>query len=72
MSQLLEISRARKWSEPVYEVVGEYGPPHLRNFLMRVVLNGVGYQPETASPNKKAAKAAASLVCLKSLGLISQ
>ena len=32
----------------------ESGPPHLRNFVYSVKVNGVEYQPTVASQNKKA------------------
>ena len=68
MNALIELSKAKRWPEPVFELVGESGPPHLRNFLFKVTLNGVPYQPSAYSANKKAAKAEAALVCLQALG----
>ena len=48
----------------------ESGPPHLRNFVYSVKVNGVEYQPTVASRNKKDGKAAASTVALQQLGLV--
>ena len=71
MSCLLEFCRARKWIDPVYDTIEESGPSHQRNFLMRVTLNGVSYQPSGPSPNKKLAKAMAAYVCLQAFGIQS-
>lgn len=37
-------------------------------FCLQVTVNGVDYQPQTASPNKKHAKAMAATVALQALG----
>ena len=62
---MLELCRARKWHDPVYEVVDESGPSHQKNFLIKVVLNGISYQPSESSANKKLAKATAAFACLQ-------
>lgn len=68
VSYLLELCRAQHWPVPVYECVNVNGPSHMPNFLMRVIVNGVPYQPITSSPNKKQAKVTASLYALAALG----
>lgn len=37
-------------------------------YCFQVTVNGVDYQPQTASPNKKHAKAMAATVALQALG----
>lgn len=37
-------------------------------FCLKVTVNGMDYQPQTASPNKKHAKAMAATVALQALG----
>lgn len=68
VSFLLELCRARRWTEPVYETVACHGPSHMPLFLMRVVVNGIPYQPTVPSPNKKQAKVCASISALNALG----
>ena len=70
VSSLIEICRARRWPEPVYDMVSESGPDHLKTFLMKVKVKDTFYIPEAPSQNKKLAKASAALHCLKCLGLI--
>ena len=69
VSMLMEVCSANRWPDPLFEIVDESGPAHMRNFLMRCVLNNCTYLPHQPSPNKKLAKASASLACLKALGL---
>lgn len=38
---------------------------------LQVTVNGVDYQPQTASPNKKHAKAMAATVALQALGEVT-
>ena len=71
VSSLLEVCRARRWQEPVYDMVSETGPDHLKSFLMKVKVNNVVYQPDAPSQNKKLAKASAAMHCLKVLGLVN-
>lgn len=53
---------------PEYNIVFESGQSHSKNFLMKVTVNNVDYQPTVASPNKKHAKAQAAMTALKILG----
>lgn len=66
----MEYCKLKHWNQPEFVVVSEFGPPHLRSFLMKVTVNNVDYQPTTSSLNKKTAKANAAIVCLQSLGLL--
>lgn len=70
VSALMEICTKRKWMAPDFIVVNDSGPDHRKNFLFKVIVNGCEYQPTTASPNKKHAKAMAATVVLQSMGLV--
>lgn len=70
VSALGELCNKRKWGAPQYEVVHESGPAHKKDFLFKVRVNSVDYQPSVTSNNKKLAKAQAATVCLQELGLI--
>ncbi|XP_019880643.2 protein Son isoform X2 [Aethina tumida] len=70
VSLLGEYASKKKLGAPQYVLCFECGPDHKKNFLFKVILNGVEYQPNVASANKKDAKAAAAQLCLKSIGLI--
>jgi len=66
----MELSAKRKWGAPDFDLVFEHGPPHKKQFVYKVVVNGVEYQPCVAVNNKKLAKANAAAFCLQSLGLL--
>lgn len=70
ISSLMELCAKRKWGAPEFDLVFEHGPPHKRQFVYKVVVNGVEYQPCVAVTNKKLAKANAAAFCLQSLGLL--
>ncbi|RWS22859.1 protein SON-like isoform X1, partial [Leptotrombidium deliense] len=70
VSMLQEYCSKKKWIVPLYELIQETGPDHKKNFLMKVVVNGVEYQPSMSCPNKKQAKALAATVCLQAFGLL--
>lgn len=70
VSALGELCNKRKWGAPVYDTVHESGPAHRRDFLIKVCVNGIEYQPSIASNNKKLAKVQAATVCLQELGLV--
>ncbi|KAJ8678684.1 hypothetical protein QAD02_014471 [Eretmocerus hayati] len=72
VSFLGEYCSKYKLEAPVYELCSECGPDHKKNFLFKVRVNGVEYQPTVGSPNKKLAKAEAAQVCLQSIGLVCQ
>ncbi|XP_015109040.1 protein SON isoform X2 [Diachasma alloeum] len=71
VSLLGEFCSKRKYGAPVYELCFECGPDHKKNFLFKVIVNGIEYKPSVASPNKKQAKAEAAQICLQTLGLLS-
>ncbi|XP_058479052.1 protein SON isoform X1 [Solea solea] len=68
VSALIELCNKRRIMQPEFVMVHHSGPDHRKNFLFKVTLNGVDYQPQTASPNKKHAKAMAATVALQALG----
>lgn len=70
VSALVELCNKRKWGPPQFEFIFECGPDHKKNFLCKVKVNGVEYQPSIASNNKKHAKAQAATVCLQEFGLV--
>uniref|UniRef100_A0A3B3RHW9 Protein SON-like n=1 Tax=Paramormyrops kingsleyae TaxID=1676925 RepID=A0A3B3RHW9_9TELE len=71
VSALMEICNKKKWAPPEFIMVHHSGPDHRKNFLFKVVVNGTDYQPQTASPNKKHAKAMAATVALQAMGEVS-
>ncbi|KAJ0062380.1 hypothetical protein NL108_011014, partial [Boleophthalmus pectinirostris] len=68
VSALIELCTKRKIVQPDFVMVHHSGPDHRKNFLFKVTVGGVDYQPQTASPNKKHAKAMAATVALQALG----
>ncbi|RWS05263.1 protein SON-like isoform X1 [Dinothrombium tinctorium] len=62
VSMLQEYCSKKKWLVPQYELIQETGPDHKKNFLMKVIVNGVEYQPSVTCPNKKQAKALCATV----------
>lgn len=70
VSGLMELCNRRRWGAPEFTVVSESGPDHQKNFLFKVKVNNVEYQPATASSNKKLAKAQCAAVCLQEMGLL--
>lgn len=53
----MELCAKRKWGAPDFDLVFEHGPAHKKQFVYKVVVNGVEYQPCVAVNNKKMAKA---------------
>ncbi|XP_060555104.1 protein SON-like isoform X2 [Ruditapes philippinarum] len=70
VSALGELCNKKRWGPPHYDMIHESGPAHKKDFLFKVKVNGVDYQPSISSNNKKLAKAQAATVCLQELGLI--
>ncbi|KAM6893515.1 protein SON-like [Xenentodon cancila] len=68
VSALIELCNKRRIMQPDFVMVHHSGPDHRKNFLFKVTVEGVDYQPQTASPNKKHAKAMAATVALQALG----
>ncbi|KAI4885653.1 hypothetical protein NFI96_027542 [Prochilodus magdalenae] len=71
VSALMELCNKKKWAQPEFVMVLHSGPDHRKNFLFKVVVNGCDYQPQTASPNKKHAKAMAATVALQAMGEVA-
>ncbi|XP_068165421.1 protein SON isoform X2 [Antennarius striatus] len=68
VSALIELCNKRRIMQPDFVMVHHSGPDHRKNFLFKVTVKGVDYQPQTPSPNKKHAKAMAATVALQALG----
>ncbi|CAL8309094.1 unnamed protein product [Merluccius merluccius] len=68
VSALIELCNKKRIMQPDFVMVHHSGPDHRKNFLFKVTVNSVDYQPQTASPNKKHAKAMAAMVALQGLG----
>ncbi|XP_067349601.1 protein SON isoform X2 [Channa argus] len=68
VSALIELCNKRRIMQPDFVMVHHSGPDHRKNFLFKVTVNGIDYQPQTPSPNKKHAKAMAATVALQALG----
>lgn len=71
VSALIELCNKRRILQPEFIMVHHSGPDHRKNFLFKVTVNGVDYQPQAASPNKKHAKAMAATVALQALGEVA-
>ncbi|XP_030762013.1 protein SON isoform X1 [Sitophilus oryzae] len=71
VSLLGEYASKRKLGAPQYLLEFECGPDHKKNFLFKVILNGVEYKPNVASANKKEAKANAATIALQQIGLLA-
>ncbi|XP_052452856.1 protein SON isoform X1 [Carassius gibelio] len=71
VSALMEMCNKKKWPQPEFVLVHHSGPDHRKNFLFKVVVNGCEYQPQTASSNKKHAKAVAATVALQAMGEVA-
>ena len=70
VSGLMELSTKRKWGPPNFVQLFDCGPPHKKQYIFKVVVNGQDYQPTVASDNKKKAKADAATVALIKMGLL--
>eukprot|EP00066_Takifugu_rubripes_P015022 XP_011604288.1 PREDICTED: protein SON-like [Takifugu rubripes] len=68
VSALIELCNKQRILQPEFVMVHHSGPDHRKNFLFKVTVNGVDYQPQAPSPNKKHAKAMAATVALQALG----
>ncbi|XP_055593539.1 protein Son [Uranotaenia lowii] len=70
VSILGEYCSKRKWMPPRYDMVHESGPGHAKNFIFKVIVNGLEYQPAIANNTKKEAKATSAKFCLQQLGIL--
>ncbi|CAH2084926.1 unnamed protein product [Euphydryas editha] len=71
VSLLGEYCSKQKLGPPEYNLCFECGPDHKKNFLFKVKVAGVEYQPAVASANKKQAKADAAQLALQKLGIVT-
>lgn len=71
VSLLGEYCSKQKLGPPEYNLCFECGPDHKKNFLFKVRVAGVEYQPAVASANKKQAKADAAQLALQKLGIVT-
>ncbi|XP_013134189.1 PREDICTED: protein SON isoform X2 [Papilio polytes] len=69
VSLLGEYCSKQKLGPPEYSLCFECGPDHKKNFLFKVRVAGVEYQPAVASANKKQAKADAAQLALQNIGI---
>lgn len=72
ISSLQEYCARRKWQVPEFTLIFDEGPPHSKQFLFKVAVNGYEYQHPVVSSNKKHAKAQAAVAALKGLGLVPE
>eukprot|EP00095_Tigriopus_kingsejongensis_P003437 maker-scaffold110_size354795-snap-gene-2.25 protein:Tk03437 transcript:maker-scaffold110_size354795-snap-gene-2.25-mRNA-1 annotation:"conserved hypothetical protein" len=70
VSALMELATKRRWGPPNFVQALDCGPSHNKQYIFKVVVNGVDYQPTIASDNKKKAKSDAASVALIELGLL--
>ncbi|XP_039755260.1 protein Son-like isoform X2 [Pararge aegeria] len=70
VSLLGEYCSKQKLGPPEYSLCFECGPDHKKNFLFKVKVAGVEYQPAVASANKKQAKADSAQLALQKLGIM--
>ena len=70
VSGLMELATKRKWGPPNFVQIFDCGPPHKKQYIFKVTVNGQDFQPTIASENKKKAKADAATVCLQEMGLL--
>ncbi|XP_032516508.2 protein Son isoform X2 [Danaus plexippus] len=71
VSLLGEYCSKQKLGPPEYSLCFECGPDHKKNFLFKVKVAGIEYQPAVASANKKQAKADAAQLALQKLGIVT-
>merc|ERR1712170_50532 len=70
VSALMELATKRKWGPPNFVQLFECGPPHKKQYIFKVTVNGQEFQPTIASENKKKANSDAATVCLQKMGLL--
>jgi len=70
VSALTELCSKRRWGPPIFTQAFECGPPHKKQYVFKVNVNGNDYMPSVAVDNKKKAKANAAMACLQQMGLV--
>lgn len=69
---LEEYCSKRKLEAPKYVAVVDEGPVHAKNYVFKVIVDGVDYKAEKNSNVKKAARLEAAKKCLQDLGILTQ
>lgn len=70
VSALTELCSKRRWGPPIFNEAFAVGPPHKKQYVFKVTVNGRDYMANVAVDNKKKAKSNAALVCLQVMGLV--
>jgi len=70
VSALTELCSKRRWGPPVFEQAFDCGPPHKKQYVYKVIVNGRDFMANVAVDNKKKAKSNAAMVCLQVMGLV--
>ncbi|XP_040571096.1 uncharacterized protein [Lepeophtheirus salmonis] len=70
VSALMELATKRRWGPPNFVQAFECGPPHKKQYIYKVTVNGMEYQPTVACENKKKAKSDAATFALQEMGLL--
>jgi len=72
VSALMELCSKRRWGPPTFEQAFECGPPHKKQYVFKVTVDGKEYMPTVAVDNKKKAKSNAAMACLQQMGLLAK
>ncbi|XP_058827519.1 protein Son-like [Topomyia yanbarensis] len=70
ISILAEYCSKQRIDLPIYRAVVDEGPIHAKNYVFKVIVNGIEYEAETGSHIKKSAQSEAAKKCLQQLGLL--
>lgn len=70
VSALTELCSKRRWGPPIFTQAFECGPPHKKQYIIKVNVNGTDYMGSVAVNDKKKAKANAAMYCLQTMGLV--
>jgi len=70
VSALTELCSKRRWGPPIFTQAFECGPPHKKQYIIKVNVNGTEYMGSVAVNDKKKAKANAAMYCLQTMGLV--
>jgi len=72
VSALMELCSKRRWGPPTFEQAFECGPPHKKQYVFKVTVDGKEYMPTVAVDNKKKAKSNSAMACLQQMGLLAK
>jgi len=70
VSALTELCSKRRWGPPIFSQAFDCGPPHKKQYVFKVLVDGRDYMANVAVNDKKKAKANAAMVCLQTMGLV--